>query len=461
VTSAVVLISAIVLAVSVLVVESARGHVRGQLDFLRAASAVYVLCFAVAPAYLQFADTSAFRASLWSWVLRTPFHDVVFAYASLLALIGYPFLLGGHWLAVRGQDRDRECNPPAGRAYLWFAALVAGCLGLGALLGYVQGLGGWVVFLVEGVALRSGQSTVESRWAFLSNVAPLVIGAMLLFFALRQYEPRGPRRHLATWLCIGFYLLSLLVLFNQAGRAWFVSFLITLPLIGAIQRDRLRVVHVLFGGVAFVALVVFGGSLFQLARDPSRALTFGIAGRGLDDIARGILWEFTFPITTLANAMRSVPTEVDLRWFYDFPLAFVYLIPQRLTGSLHEPTVTMVNTALFSAPGAIPVDVLSMGYYSLLVPGTLLTVTGLGALLGLGERWFPASADPLRSALRVSWILALAFRVMYADPQLFWRAGFYLILTTMLVFTPAMLARVLAPGPTGHAELIADSGVDT
>ncbi len=94
-TAAIVLLCSVVLAGAIVGVELTRGHVRGQVDFLRAANLIYLLCFAVAPAYLQVADTAAFRASLWSWILRTPFHDSVYAYASLLAVIGYPFVLEG------------------------------------------------------------------------------------------------------------------------------------------------------------------------------------------------------------------------------------------------------------------------------------------------------------------------------------------------------------------------------
>ncbi len=349
-------------------------------------------------------------------------------------------------------------RPPVSRSYLWVASLVTGVAGLVALLIYARSLGGWVVFLFQGAALRSGTLTIVSPWAFLANLAPLVIGTMLLLFALRQYEPSGPRRWLVTLLCASFYLASLAVLFNQAGRAWLVSFLLTLPLIGAIQRDRLRLVHVLFGGVLFILLFLFGRLFFQLARDPSRVLAGNIGSLGIAEAFRGIIWEFTFPIATLANVMGTVPEHAGLRWFYDFPLALVYIIPQRLTGIMHEPTVSMVNTAMFGSTGMIPVDVLSLGYYSLLVPGALLTATAVGAALGLGERWLPGSADPLRAGLRISWIFTLAFRIMYADPQLFWRAGLSLLLTTAVVFTPAMLASALVPHPVRQSQVPQGSG---
>lgn len=457
-TELVVLMCSVGIAGAIFAVESARGRVRGQVDFLRAASGVYLLCFAIAPAYLQFADPALFRAGQWSWILRTPFQDNAFAYASVLALIGYPFMLGGYWLAMRSYRAPTDDTPPVSRSYLWFAGVSIGLVGMTALLIYVRAVGGWVVFFVEAIALRSNSSVEGTAWAFLANVAPLVIGAMLLFYALRQYEGRGGWRSAATLLCVGFYLASLALLFNQAGRAWFVAFLITVPLIRAVQRDRLRLTQVLLGGMLFALLIVFGRTFFQLLRDPTRLFEASRGEEGIAGAARAIIWEFTFPVATLANVIRSIPEHGGLRWFYDVPLAFVYLVPQRLTGVMHEPTVSMVNTAMFGADGGIPVDVLSLGYYSLLVPGVLLTAAGLGALLGLGERCFPASTDPVRAALRVSWILTLAFRVMYADPQLFWRAGLYLVITTLLVAAPGVLSRLLFLAEDRRSRVLQASG---
>jgi len=446
VTSAIVTACSIALVLMVASIELRRGHVRGQFDFLRSANAVYLMCFAVAPVYLQFVDQKWLRATLWSWMLRTPPDDAVFVYASILALVGYGFFFFGYWLAAPRQRTTGPSVPIVGKRYLWFAGLLVGIIGTIALVIYAESVGGWTVFLVEAVAFRGSDPPVVSRWAFLTNIAPLVIGAVLIFFSLRQYHAPGSwKRTLATLACAAFYVASLTILFHQAGRASFVAFLLTLPLIVAVQRDQVRFSHIAFGSLTFLTLVVFGRTIFQAARDPGALLNLSLEGGGVGGAARAIVLEFSFPIATLANAIRNIPDTSPLRWFTDFPLALAYLIPQRLTGLLHEPTVSMVNTSMFESIGGIPVDVLSLGYYSAALPGALLTAVGMGALVGIGERVFPPSPDPLRASLRVGWVIVLALRVMYADPQLFWRSGLYLLLTTFVVAIPSILRRLLPP----------------
>ena len=353
-TQAVVLSCSVLLALMVGVVESSRGHVRGGIDFLRAASGVYLMCFAVAPTYLQFADLLPIRGGEWAWILRTPFQDPVFEYASVIGVIAYAFMTGGYWLARPRARKPEASAPMAGPGYLWVAGLGMGLLGVLALVVYATSAGGWLVFFVEALAFRSNNPPVVSRWAFLTNVAPLAIGGVVVFFALRQQYGVGVRRSAATLLCAGCYAASLAILFHQAGRAAFMVFLVTLPLIGAVQRDSLRLSQIALGVVVFIALVLFGRVLFSVGRDPSAFLTSGARDLSIIGASRAIIWEFSFPIVTLANVIRSVPGDLGLRWFYDIPLAIAYLVPQRITGVMHEPTVTMLNTTLFGARVASP-----------------------------------------------------------------------------------------------------------
>jgi len=444
-TTLVVVASSLLLALMIGVVELGRGRIRGGIDFLRAATGIYFTCFAVAPVYLQFADLVPIRSGSWIWMLRTPFNDPVFAYASLLGLVGYAVMLGGYWLVRPRGLRPEPTSRLVSSGYLWVSSCGLAAVGTMALVVYAKSVGGFAFFLAEGLSFRGDNPPVVSRWAFLSNVAPLVIGGMLMSFALRQYYTSGARRRAATLLCVGLYAASLAILFHQAGRAAFVAFLITLPLIGVVQQGNLRIRHVLLGIAVFAALILFGKSFFALARDPGVFLQGGLRGIEVTGAIRAIVWEFSFPIVTLANVIRSVPSELGVRWFYDIPLALAYLVPQRLTGIIHEPTITMVNTALFGLQGGIPVDLLSFGYYSMVLPGALATAAVMGALLGCGERLFPASPDPLRAGLRVSWILLLGFRIMYADPQLFWRLGLNLVIMTGVVGLPGLF-RSLFPG---------------
>jgi hypothetical protein len=446
-TEAIVLLCSGLLALAILGVEFARGRVRGGIDFLRAGSLFYLISYAIAPVFLQLENPVEFRAGTWSFALRTPFRDAAFAEASVLALLGYGFLLAGYWLAAPRKRSVVNLPPVRSRAYLWVVGLGIGGVGLLALVVYATSIGGWVVFVVQALAFRGTNPPVVSQWAFLKNVVPLVIGAVVVFYALRQYHQPGFARSLATLLCGLFFGAALAFLFHMAGRASFAAFLLTLPLISVVQRDRISPRHVIVGLGVLVGLVLFGKALFT----PSVLLTDQAVAGAPAQVLRSFLREFTFPIVTLANAILAVPDLIEWRWFYDFPLSIIYLVPQRLTGLVHEPTVTMLNTMLFRADGGIPVDILSLGYFSAFVPGVILTAGGMGAVLGLGERLFPAGSDPLMAGLRVSWLLLLAFRIMYADPQLFWQPGLYLVFTTVAIVLPRWLGRLLSSTRPGLA----------
>jgi hypothetical protein len=323
-------------------------------------------------------------------------------------------------------------------------------VGAVAILVYATSIGGWIVFFVDAAAFRGENPPVISRWAFLTNVAPLVIGATLVFYSLRAYHSNGILYWVATLACVLSFGASLAILFHQAGRASLVAFLFTLPLIQITRKDQLWTLHVVTGLSIFVLFILFGKLFFQIARGPAAVLANAAFDLSPSGIVRALAREFSFPIVTLAHAIQWIPDRVELRWFYDFPLALIYLIPQRLTGLTHEPTISILNSDAFGSFGMVPVDLLSLGYYSLLVPGVVLTATLFGVLLRLGERLLPAGSDPLRAALRVSWVLALAFRVMYADPQLFWRPCLYLLVTTGAVALPVLFRSLIPPLPAAR-----------
>jgi hypothetical protein len=115
----------------------------------------------------------------------------------------------------------------------------------------------------------------------------------------------------------------------------------------------------------------------------------------------------------------------------------------------------MVNTELLDpSAGGIPVDIVSLGYFSAGVVGVVVVAWGFGWLLSAFERALPPGRDPLPAVFRASWMFFLAFRVMYADPQHATSSGFYLLLTTGLLVLPqlrvtlaGMLARHAARAP--------------
>jgi hypothetical protein len=228
-------------------------------------------------------------------------------------------------------------------------------------------------------------------------------------------------------------------------------FLLTFPLARVIRTGRLRLSAVIATAAITFFFLLFGKQVFE-ALITQAALTERLAyiGNDAQKGVRMVMREFAFPVVVVANASLEVPDKVDYRWLYDFPLAIQYLIPQRLLGVTHPPTVSMLNSALFYAQGTIPVDLVSLGFYTASVPGVVLVLTGFGALLALFERWLPAGPDPVDCVRRSAWILFLCVRVMYGDPQLIWPGGLHLIVMEGLLLIARILAerRSLASLPT-------------
>jgi hypothetical protein len=436
-TSLVVLLLAVILGLAIVVVEIGRGRLPGHVDFLRFSSVVFGVCFSVLPLYLQIADLSSLRTSNWFWLFHRSFNDESFAIAQALALIGYGCIVLG-FLAGRGLLQNNRLGPaPGGALEDGSLALVGHLMGLGglvALLVYTYTLGGVVPLLVQGVLFRSGIPPVVTPYAFLKTLSPLVIAAAFVFYGLagRARNPGGRRRaRLLFWF---YFLASLVVLFHQAGRFPLAAFLITFPVATMVRTNRFRLRTVLGVGAFVFLMLLFGTQVFQAGLDPSVfTQRLGQLVGGSAAVVRLILVEFSFPVVTLANATVALPDEAPFRWFVDFPLALEYVLPQRLLGVQHPPTVSMINTGLLHATGSVPADLLSVGYFSAGLAGVVIVAVLFGALLAMFERTLPATAEPFGAILRVGWMFFVGLRVMYGDPQLVWFSGLHLLVLFALL----------------------------
>jgi hypothetical protein len=461
-TGLLIVAEAVLLGVLILLAEALRPRVRGRVDFLRASSAVYFICFVVLPIYLQLDDMRGLRGGVWAWVLKRPFDDEGFVYAGAIAFIGYACLLVGIHLAGGLPHRNEgvgEARAGAnvvmrGSREVLLVSLGIGFAGLVCLVVYTLNIGGLGALILQAAAFRGTNPPVVTPYAFLKTLSPLVMGGALLIYGLRTRYWLAGRRKRYGLVFVTFLVGSFAILFHQAGRFPLAVFVFTFPLAAIIRRDRLRLRVVLASALLVVGLLLFGKQLFE-ATQSRESLTSRWESVGEDARVgiRMLMVEFAFPTITAANAMLEVPSEVPFRWFYDFPLAVEYLVPQRLFGISHPATVSMVNSTRFATVGTIPVDLVSLGYYSAGVPGVVLLLLAFGVLLAMLERALPPSADPVDCVLRAVWILLVALRVMYGDPQLIWFGGLHLFAIAALLPVAHALVRRRGPNPHPHASV--------
>jgi len=449
VSQTLIVLQALLLGAVILGAEWRRPIPRRAVDFFRVTSVVYFICFVVLPLYLQIDDQSDVRGTAWGWLLKQPFDGTGFAYAGTLSLIGYgAVLLGFHLAGGDGPGQLRlvpvgPVEPLRGRdtASLLAVSMALGVTGLACLTVYTASIGGVGVLVLQAAAFRLSEPPVITPFAFLKTLSPMVMAGMFLLHGLRSREHLAGRPRRWTIAYVTFLVGSLLILIHQAGRFPLAMFLLTFPLATVIRSGRIRMRAVLAGTALVFLFLLFGKQLFESTLMGTN-LTDRIAsvGQDLRSSVTMVLREFAFPSVTAANATLEVPGEIDFRWFYDFPLALQYLLPQRLLGVAHPLTVSMVNTTRFPAFGTIPVDLVSLGYFSAGVPGVALLLTMFGALIAWCERLLPATTDPVDCVLRSAWILFISVRVMYGDPQLIWPGGLHLIILSILL----LLVRILA-----------------
>jgi len=463
VTAMIVTLS-VVLGLLIVGVEGLRPPPKGHIDFLRATSAVYFICFVVLPLYLQIDHLQTLRGGEWSWLLKRPFDDPAFAYAIALALVGYGCIILGFYLGsgFRSGKRGGQAENP-GTRMVWRSpelVLVGGLLGLAGLIClvvYTKSIGGLGPLILQAALFRSATPPVVTPFAFLKTLAPMVIAGTFLIHSVRarnRLEGQAPRYGVAFYT---FLVASLLVLFHQAGRFPLAAFLLTFPLAQVIRTGRVRAAVVAGGSAVILAILLFGKQLFQAALTGTAVSDqWALVGQNVLAPVRLLMVEFAFPVATLANATVEVPAVIPFRWFFDVPLALVYLIPQRLLGVVHDPTVSMVNTGRFAIlGGVVPVDLVSFGYFSAGILGVVMVLVAFGGVLAWLGRLLPATKDPVDCVLRAAWILFVALRVMYGDPQLIWPGGLHLLIMAallmavrILVEEDSILGRV-SPAPTG------------
>ncbi|PWT76530.1 MAG: hypothetical protein C5B60_04045 [Chloroflexi bacterium] len=432
-------VTLIALALGCIIVahEAFRVRKRSQVDFLMAASLLYFVCFCIVPIYLQTLKNT--DLGFWNWIFRLPFERREYFSASLLSIAGYVAIVAGYYATEYGPVgktfRDRLANKA------WFIpetlkviiALFFGVVGIVSLFIYANEVGGFAI-MVQAVGFFRNQTEAYSNFGFLIKVAPFTSVSSYVFWDLFASSRDNLRKVL---YCIGFWLMfmsSLLILYSLGGRVQFVFYILTFVLYVSFQRGKLPVPQAFLAALLFVVVILFGKEVTNLNVYVSEDLV----GNAWEEFSteplsgiRKILLEFSLPFVTLANIIELVPNEMSYRWFADIPLGVAYLLPKPLLGLNLPPTVTMVYDDEMDAP--IPIDLLSFGYTSMGVIGTIIVCLVFGLLLCLADLYFPPVGNKTVVLLRAAWLLYLSAQVMYGSPQHALVAGFPLLVGTFAI----------------------------
>ena len=446
-----VTIVSIVLAGIIVTHEFVRVGKRTQIDFLMGASCLYFICYCIVPIFVQtLKDTDL---GFWNWIFRLSFNTKDYLCASLLSVAGYLAIVAGYYATEHGpvgktlQERLKHSAWFVPETLQVLSALSFGLIGIASLLMYANAVGGFAVML-QAVGFFRNQTDPYSDLGFLIKVAPFTSVSSYVFWDLCTSSTSNLKKGVYG---IGFWLMfmsSLLILYSLGGRMQFVFYFLVFVIYASFRHGRLPMGYALFGGILFVVIVLFGKEVISL----NVYVSDDLVGSAWEEISadpliglRKLLLEFSFPFISLANIQEFVPTEIGYRWFTDIPLGVAYLLPKPLLGLTLPPTVTMVYDEYMDVP--MPIDLLSFGYTSMGILGTILVCLMYGSVLCMADCYFPSHGNRVMLLLRAAWLLYLSAQVMYGSPHHALVAGFPLLVGTLVIVLCGRYTRL--PGHSG------------
>lgn len=434
---------AVILGLLIIFIETVRPKNHQFMDFFRFISLVYFIVYVICPIFISYSIFGINAQAGLGWFRSS---KTSLLYAETFALMGYPLLFFGYSGAssivttmITGSNGGNasiklETKSHFSKRRLFVVGSLLGLAGGISLVFYASQIGGLFSLIKYAGALRSGEPPIITQYSFLKNVSPLVLSASFIFYGLWKDYKEDRRVWLYRFLFFLTLLMSMTIMFHIAGRLRLFSYLMTFPMVNMAINGRFKVRSLVFGLVFAVLLILFGKQVFHLFVDPetlSRKMNL-LRSENYSGLT-AIIGEFSFPLAVIANTVcYAVPNQIPYRYFVDFPLAIIYLVPKRFFNIKDLPvTANSLNGLQFG--GGIPIDLISLGYYSLGVLGVVILLLLFGATLRLMDRIFMNQNEFIVETFRVSWMFFLGFRIMYGDPVNSLKAGFYLVIGTVLL----------------------------
>lgn len=444
-----IILTAAVLGYLIIAIEIRR-EVAGYIDFFRGVSIAYFILFVIVPIWIQIVGEWAFYRRSWEWALKRPLDHVSFFQAELLALFSYVICFSSYF--VFSKSKLFKVKHALGskiysvsNKYLFSLCIFLFAIAGMAFIFNVLNYGGLSSYLTYGMIVRSGVISISDVTAsralvFIKNFARIAMAVTLLLFALRKRYSNY--RLLVNTLLVSSFIISLLVLFNGAGRLSFIAFLGAIGFYRILVTDKFDLKKVIFIGLVFAVLALVGKQFFAYFFNPtSLGVRIQLFIKDLLLIPNFIIIEFSFPFISLANAVVEVGESIQYRFFYDYIGAFYQLLPSKLLGINTQDFVnaSIVNSDSFGKEAGIPVDTVTFGFMSLGIIGVAFVSALFGYVTAFFEKLLPYVKSPLILVLRANWILLIAFSIMYGNPKQILFRNLYFIIPTFLLFLPAIV----------------------
>lgn len=414
------LITASLLGFAIIINEVTRKKHKPFLDILTLVNLVYFLCFVIVPISLY---TFVNFEDLPSWARKNTIENKSFFLASLYSIIGYIALMFGFGFAriLRGNYRTEWRNINYHKVLK--ATIIVTAIGLLSFALFVKELGGLLIFLQSGITIRN-QEYVTYEFGFLTNLTIFSLFGSFMSYGILK-DDKSKRINLTARLL--FFIntaIAFLVLFQRAGRLSIVLFIATFLIVEMQQKNKIKLRYLLIILITFVLFTLYGKRLFHffVLED------FTFENTVEDSWFKDIIIEFSFPFISLANALQFPFFGEKPRLFIDFPIAVFNLLPI----GIDLKNVTMLNTESFAAAG-IPVDIVTLGFYSFGVAGIILLLFFVGFFIFKFEYLFKDNQSYLSNIIYVRWMMFFALFIAYAGPTNLLKNNLNLFFTTILL----------------------------
>jgi hypothetical protein len=465
-------------AFAILMIELLRRERGSRIDFLSAISIAFLVIFVAAPNVLYLTPPDAPAFEKFTWMRNLPagawlYAGIAGTVATAFACICFGYLVPAPTTLSRRADDDLNLN----RAYLFFGCLLL-LIGTLCFFAFMEIVGGPAYAFEHAWRLRAGtpDGGGATNFAFVKRLAFFVVpGSVFLI----QAASRAKQNITVQWslACVGVFVALVFLVFVQ-GRLLLLAYVLAIALAFCSTNSqasaKTRVVRVCAFLMILVTIYAVGLTAKPMslavyappetdASSSVQALTEAAQGKtsepggsepGTAAVAAGspaapeatMAWrdkvsliglEFAFPFVNLTSDLVHVPGDVDYRWFSDLVLPLFHLVPKRLVPIANYLPPRLYNLNTRAQVGdvfwAIPVDLISFGWYSLGLTGVMIVGLGFGRLVRLLELSMP-SGNLGDEVFRFSWLIIVAALIMYGDPNWLIIEMFHWIVALLIYF---------------------------
>ncbi|MYL56090.1 oligosaccharide repeat unit polymerase [Virgibacillus halodenitrificans] len=373
-------------------------------DLLSGVNLLFFLSFVITPFSIYF-----LKIDFPAWTYLVDVNNTSPFIALLYVIIGYMALLVG----VKFTKRCRFVKSLPNEFYIDSSSMekfahIIGILGVIFLAIFMYSVGGLNEFLSTNTLYRSGEIEV-SPVAFVRNLALFIPISCQIFYGLSKNQPQAFFNRYKLFF-IFYFVASLLLYFNRATRMGLLLFLISFFIINIIYYKKSLVRYLPVMGGFFVFFILFGKRIFNYF------IVENISFQTEETIINKILGEFSFSFYSITNAVENSFFNGIPRLFFDFILGILNLLPSAFLPFNVPQTATQLNTESFLNMSGIPVDIISLGFYSFGVAGIILITFLFGALISILEKILVDKNNLMVVVFYVQFIFFVSLRVTYAGP---------------------------------------------